>query len=39
MRVPFQLHREHTVMQPFRRIEFIKHIALSVLPGTYFHLS
>ena len=30
---------EHTVLQPFRRIEFIMHIAISVLPGTHFHLS
>ena len=36
---PFQLHGEHTVLQPFRRIEFIVHIAISVLPGTHFHLS
>ena len=39
MRVPFQLHGEHTVLQPFRRIELIVHIAISVLPGTHFHLS
>ena len=37
--VPFQLHGEHTVLQPFRRIELIVHIAISVLPGTHFHLS
>ena len=37
--VPFQLPREHTVLQPFRRIELIVHIAISVLPGTHFHLS
>ena len=37
--VPFQLHREHTVPQPFRRIELIVHIAISVLPGTHFHRS
>ena len=37
--VPFQLHREHTVLQPFRHIEIIVHIAISVLPGTHFHLS
>ena len=37
--VPFQLHGEHTVFQPFRRIELIVHIAISVLPGTHFHLS
>ena len=30
---------EHTVLQPFRRIELIVHIAISVLPGTHFHLS
>ena len=39
IREPFQLHREHTVLQPFRRIELIVHIAISVLPGTHFHLS
>ena len=32
--VPFQLHGEHTVLQPFRRIELIVHIAISVLPGS-----
>ena len=37
--VPFQLHVAHTVLQPFRRIELIVHIAISVLPGTLFHLS
>ena len=36
--VPFQLPEEHTVLQPFRRIELIVHIAISVLPGTHFHL-
>ena len=30
--VPFQLPGEHTVLQPFRRIELIVHIAISVLP-------
>ena len=39
IRVPFQLHGEHTVLQPFLRIELIVHIAISVLPDTYFHLS
>ena len=39
IRVPFQLHGEHTVLQPFRRIELIIHITISVLPGTHFHLS
>ena len=39
IRVPFQLPGEHTVLQPFRRIELIVHIAISVLPGTHFHLS
>ena len=33
------LHGEHTVLQPFRHIEHIVHIAISVLPGTHFHLS
>ena len=37
--VPFQLHTEHTVLQPFRRIELIVHIAKSALPGTNFYLS
>ena len=37
--VPFQLPGEHTLLQPFRRIEFIVHIAISVLPGTHFYLS
>ena len=37
--VPFQLPGEHTVLQPFRRIELIVHIAISVLRGTHFHLS
>ena len=36
IRVPFQLHGEHTVLQPFRRIKLIIHIAISVLPGTHF---
>ena len=36
--VPSQLHGEHTVLQPIRRIELIIHIAISVLPGTHFHL-
>ena len=35
----FQLPGEHTVLQPFQRIELIEHIAISVLPGTHFHLS
>ena len=39
IRVPFQLHGEHTVLQPFRRFELLVHIANSVLPGTHFHLS
>ena len=39
IRVPLQLHGEHTVLQPFRRIELIVHIVISVLPGTHFHLS
>ena len=38
IRVPFQLHGEHTVLQPFLRIELIIHIAISVLTGTHFHL-
>ena len=30
---------EPAVLQPFRRIELIVHIAISVLPGTHSHLS
>ena len=29
---------EHTVLQAFWSIELIVHIAISVLPGTHFHL-
>ena len=36
IRVPSQLHGEHTILRPFRRIELIIHIAISVLPGTHF---
>ena len=39
IRVPFQLHGEHTVLQPIRRIELIVHIVISVLLGILFHLS
>ena len=39
IRVASELHGEHTVLQPFRRIELIIHIAISVLPGTHVHLS
>ena len=39
IRVPFQLHGENTVLQPFRRIELIVHIAISVLPGTHFQVT
>ena len=38
IRVPFQLQGEHTVLQPFRHIELIIHITISVLPGTHSHL-
>ena len=37
--VSFQLHGEHTVLQPFRRIELTVHIFPSVLPGTILNLS
>ena len=37
--VPSQLQGEHTALRPFRRIEPIIHIAISVLPGTHFHMS
>ena len=36
--VPSQLHGEHTVLQPFRYIEHIIHIAISILLGIHFHL-
>ena len=36
---PFQLQGGHTVLQLFRRIELIVHIAISVLPGTHLHQS
>ena len=39
IRVPFQFNGELTVRQPFRRIELIIHLAISILPGTHFHLS
>ena len=38
IRVPFQLPGEHTVLQSFRCIELIVHIAISVPPSTHFHL-
>ena len=37
--VPFQLDGKHTVIQPFRRIEFIVRTAISVLPDNHSHLS
>ena len=39
IRLSFQLHGKHTVLQPFRRIGLIVHISISVLPGTHIHLS
>ena len=39
IRVPFKFHVGHTLLQLFRLIELIVHIATSVLPGTHFHLS
>ena len=39
IRVPYQLHGEHTVLQPVRRNKLIIHIAISAVPGTDFHLS
>ena len=39
VRVPFQVHGEHTVLRPFRRIDLIVHTATSVLPGIHLHLS
>ena len=38
IRVQFQLHEEYTVLQPFRRIELIAHIAMFVLSGRPTHL-
>ena len=35
IRVSFQLHGEHTVLQPFRRIESIVHILLHLCPNRY----
>ena len=35
--VPFQLHGENIVLQPFRRIEFNVHTGISVLPGPLLH--
>ena len=35
IRVSSQLHGEHTVLQPFRRIELIVHTVICVLPGTF----
>ena len=37
--VTFQLHREHTVQQPFPYTELIVHNAISVLLGIYLQLS
>ena len=34
--VPFQLLGEHIIWRPFRLIELIVHIAISVLRGTHF---
>ena len=39
MCVPFQLHEEHTAMQPFQQLKLIQHIAISVPSETHFHLS
>ena len=38
IRASSQLHGEHTVLQPFRRIEFVIHIAVSVLPDSHFQM-
>ena len=38
IRVSSQLHGQNTVLQPLRYIKLIIHIAISVLPGTHFHL-
>ena len=37
--VSFQLPGEHTVLQPFQRIELIVHIAIAVLPGRPYSFS
>ena len=34
----FQLHEEHTFLQPFRPIELISHIAITVLQGTQWRI-
>ena len=38
IRLSFQFQGEHTVLQPFRRIKLIVHIAISVQPGIHFPL-
>ena len=35
IRVSFLILKEHTVMQAFRRIELIVHIAISVIPDNH----
>ena len=35
IRVSFQIHGEHTDLQPFRRIELIVHIVLHLCPTRY----
>ena len=37
--MPFQFHGEHTVLHPFRHIELVIHIAISVLPGSLLILT
>ena len=39
IRVPCQLHCEHTVLQQFPSIKIIVHIGISVLPCTNLHMS
>ena len=39
IRVSIELHAKSTVLQPFRRIAFILHIAIFVSPGNHFPLS
>ena len=37
--VLFQLHREYTVLQPFRSITIIVHITISVVSAPHLHPS
>ena len=39
IRLPFQLHGQHTALQPLRHDELIVHIAIFDLPGPHLHMS